>query len=123
MRYVCLIHIDESALGAVPSAEMDALNAGHVALNRDLQRSGCLIEAEALGPSASARLVRVREGRARVIDGPYAESKEVVAGIYLIEANDLDEAAAIAARMPGATLGTVEVRPTRRLTVGGEVVW
>ena len=123
MRYVCLIHIDESQLGAVPSAELDALNAGHVALNRDLQQSGHFIEAEALGPSGSARLVRVREGRPRVIDGPYAESKEVVAGFYLIEARDLDEAAAIAARMPGATLGTVEVRPTQRLTVGGEVVW
>jgi len=123
MRYVCLIHIDESALDALPLAELDALNAGHVELNRDLQRSGHLIEAEALGASADARLVRVREGRAHVVDGPYAESKEVVAGIYLVEAKDLDEAAAMAARMPGATVGTVEVRPTRRLTVGGEVVW
>jgi hypothetical protein len=123
MRFVCLIHIDETALAAVPPAEMDELNAGHVALNGDLQRTGHFIEAEALGPSAEARHLRVREGRVRVTDGPYAETKEVVAGVYLIEAADLDEATAIAARMPGARIGTVEVRPTRRLTVDGVQVW
>jgi hypothetical protein len=123
MRYLCLIHFDEAVFGALPDAERDALNAGHVALNEELKRSGHFIEAEALAPVAETKHVRREQGRARVVDGPYAESKEVIAGFYLIEAGSMDEALSIAERMPGGRLGAVEVRPTVRLTVDGVEVW
>ena len=119
MRYLCLIYLDEKQLAAMPQAEMDALNARHLALNEDLLKTGHFIEAEALTPGASATCVRVRNSRAAVTDGPYAETKEMVAGFYLIEARDLNEAIQVAARLPSAPLGTVEVRPCRDLEVGG----
>ena len=78
-----------------------------------------LIEAEALAPAASATCLRVRNGRPTVTDGPYAETKEMVAGFYVIEARDLNEAIAIAARLPGGKLGVVEVRPCRDLEIDG----
>ena len=119
MRYLCLIYLDEKQLAAMPQAEMDDLNARHLALNEDLLQSGHFVEAEALTPGASATCVRVRNGRPTVTDGPYAETKEMVAGFYLIEARDLNEAIAVAARLPAAPLGTVEIRPCRDLEVGG----
>jgi hypothetical protein len=119
MRYLCLIYLDEKRLAAMAQAEMDALNARHLELNEDLLKSGHFIEAEALTPSGSATCLRVRNGRPTVTDGPYAETKEMVAGFYLIEARDLNEAIQVAGRLPSAPLGTVEVRPCRDLEVGG----
>jgi hypothetical protein len=119
VRYLCLIYLDEKQLASMPQAEMDALNARHLALNEDLLKSGHFVEAEALTPGSSATCVRVRSGRAAVTDGPYAETKEMVAGFYLIEARDLNEAIQVASRLPSAPLGTVEVRPCRDLEVGG----
>jgi hypothetical protein len=119
MRYLCLIYLDEKQLDAMPQKEMDDLNQRHLDLNEDLLRSGHFIEAEALTPSASATCLRVRNGRSTVTDGPYAETKEMVAGFYLIEARDLNEAIVVASRLPGGALGTVEVRPCRNLEVGG----
>jgi hypothetical protein len=119
MRYLCLIYLDENELAAMPEHEMDALNRRHLALNEDLLESGHFIEAEALSPAASATCVRVRNGRATVTDGPYAETKEMVAGFYLIEARDLNEAIQVASRLPSAPLGTVEVRPCRDLEIDG----
>ena len=119
MRYLCLIHLDEKQLAAMPQPDMDALNERHLALNEDLLASGHFIEAEALTPGASATCVRVRNGRPTVTDGPYAETKEMVAGFYLVEARDLNEAIQVAARLPSAPMGTVEIRPCRDLEVGG----
>jgi hypothetical protein len=119
MRYLCLIYLDEKQLAAMPQSEMDALNSRHLELNEDLLKSGHFIEAEALTPSASTTCVRVRNGRPTVTDGPYAETKEMVAGFYLIEARDLNEAIQVAARLPSAPLGTVEVRPCRDLELDG----
>ncbi|MGE5616894.1 MAG: YciI family protein [Bacillota bacterium] len=119
MRYLCLIYLDEKDLDAMPEAEMSRLNARHLALNEELLASGHFIEAEALQPAADTTLVKVRNGRTVVTDGPYAETKEMVAGFYLVEARDLNEAIQLAARLPSAPLGTVEVRPCRDLVVGG----
>lgn len=119
MRYLCLIYLDEKQLAAMPENELSALNARHLALNEELLEGGQFIEAEALSPAASTTCVRVRNGRATVTDGPYAETKEMVAGFYLIEARDLNEAIQVASRLPSAPLGTVEVRPCRELEVGG----
>lgn len=118
MKYLCLIYLDEAAMDALPAHEMDALNAGHLDLNDELRRSGHFLAAEALQPSREA--ARLRKGqRAAVTDGPFTESKELVAGFYLLEARDLDEAVEIASRFPGGRHGTVEVRPCRELIVPG----
>lgn len=119
MRYLCLIYLGEKALAEMPAPELESLNARHLELNEELLASGHFIEAEALEPSASTTCVRLRNGRICLVDGPYAETKEMVAGFYLIEARDLNEAIQVAARIPAAPLGTVEVRPCRDLIVGG----
>lgn len=117
MKYLCLIYLNESELDAIPQGEMDALNTRHLDLNEDLRRTGHLLEAQALQPGRASSLVRVRNGKTIVTDGPFTESKELVAGFYLIEARDQDEANQIAARIPSAPLGTVEVRPVRTLVL------
>ncbi|MGH7712277.1 MAG: YciI family protein, partial [Gemmatimonadaceae bacterium] len=86
--------------------------------NDSLRASGHFIEAEALEPAAATACVRGRRGQTQVTDGPFTEAKELVAGFYLIEARDLDEAVDIASRIPSAPLATIEVRPTRQLDVG-----
>ncbi|MBV9881154.1 MAG: YciI family protein [Gemmatirosa sp.] len=117
MQFLCLIHLDEQRMAALPPAEVDDLNRRHLALNDDLRASRHLIAAEALAPSAAMRRVRPRPGQPPIVDGPFTEAKEVVAGFYLIDARDLDEAIAIAARFPGAAHGSVDVWPTRQLVV------
>jgi len=119
MKYLCLIHLDEVDLAAIPADEMSALNAAHLDFNDGLRTSGHFIVAEALEPARTAACVRLRHGRVSVTDGPYTEAKEVVAGFYLIEARDMSEAIEIAGRIPSAGLGTVEVRPARQLVVQG----
>ena len=119
MKYLCLIHLNEKEMNAMPAGDMNTLNAKHLDLNDALRASGHLIEAEALEPAAATACVRVRHGRASVTDGPFAEAKEMVAGFYLIEARDLNEAIQVAARIPSAPLGTVEVRAVRPLVVEG----
>ena len=119
MRYLCLIYLDQQQLAAMPEAQMSALNARHLEFNDGLLTSGQFIEAEALQASGTTTCVRVRQGKTSIIDGPYAETKEQVAGFYLIEARDLNEAIQVAARIPAASLGTIELRPCRDLIVDG----
>jgi len=120
MKYLLLIHLDEDRMNALSPAEMNELNRRHIRLNEELRASGHLIEAEALSPAADAATLQPRSGKLTVVDGPYAETKELVAGFYLIEAADRAEAFAIAARLPSAPLGRIEIRPTRRLIVDGQ---
>lgn len=119
MRYLCLIYLDEAELAAMPEKDMDALNARHLELNDELLDAGHFIEAEALQPASDTTCVNVRNGRTTLTDGPYAETKEMVAGFYVIEARDLNEAIQVAARIPSASMGTIEVRPCRDLEVDG----
>ncbi len=119
MKYLCLIYLDEARMAALPAAEMDALNAGHLDYNDALRASGHFVEAEALEPGARAATIRFRNGKPAITDGPFAETKEQVAGFYLVEARDLAEAVGIAAKFPSASLGRVEVWPTRQLVVEG----
>jgi hypothetical protein len=119
VRYLCLIYWDEHKLATLPADELNALNAAHLDFNDELRRSGHYVEAEALKPSTESTCVRVKGGRAMVTDGPFAEAKEVVAGFYLLEVRDRDEALEIAARIPSATHATVEVRPIHKLVVDG----
>jgi hypothetical protein len=117
MRYLCLIYLDENELAAMPEKDMSELNARHLRFNEELLASGQFVEAEALQPAAATTCVRVRNGKSGLTDGPYAETKEMVAGFYVIEARDLNEAIQVASRIPSAPLGTVEVRPCRDLEI------
>lgn len=119
MRYLCLIVWDEDRLAQMPPQEINRLNAAHLALNEDLIASGHFIEAEPLEASAVSTCVQVRDGKTGVTDGPFVETKEQVAGFYLIEARDLNEAIQVASRFPSAPHATIEVRPCRRLVVDG----
>ena len=120
MRYLCLIVWNEDTLAKLKPQELNRLNAAHLSLNESLIASGQFVEAEPLEPAAMSTCVRVRNGKTQVTDGPFAETKEQVAGFYLIEARDLNEAIQVAAQLPSAAYGTVEVRPCRRLVVDGE---
>ena len=119
MKYLILIHLNERELYAMSEADMSALNARHLDFNNRLRQSGNWIEAEALQPANTSKQVRVRRGKPSITDGPFAESKELVAGFYLIEARDIDEATRIASEIPSASIGTIEVWPTRKLIVDG----
>jgi hypothetical protein len=87
------------------------------AFAQSIDRSGHLLAGQALQGVDTATTVRVRDGRASVMDGPFAETKECLAGFYLIDAQDLDEAISIASRIPPARVGSIEVRPARELDV------
>jgi hypothetical protein len=108
MKYLCLVYLEEGKLRAVPDRECRACGDG-------LRTSGMLVAAEALQPVATATTVRVRNGSVSVTDGPFAETKEQLAGFYLIEARDLNEAIQAAAKIPPAREGSIEVRPIREL--------
>ena len=119
MRYLALIYLNESELAAIPAKEASDLNARHLDFNDGLRASGNFIVAEALAPAHETARVSKRGGTLHVTDGPFTEAKEVVAGFYLIEADDLEAATEIASRIPSASLGTIEVRPCRQLIVEG----
>jgi hypothetical protein len=108
MKYACLVYLETDKLNAVPDRE--CANCGDGLRNR-----GVLVAAEALQPVDAATSVRVRHGKVLITDGPFAETKEQLAGFYVVEAENLDEAIAIAAGIPPAREGTVEVRPVRQL--------
>jgi hypothetical protein len=111
MNYLCLVYIEETALNAMPEGEFEAFSDEHVALDEELKRSGHSIAAEALQPVHTATTVRVRNGRLFVTDGPFAETKEQLLGIYLIDAEDRNDAIQVASRIPSARVGSIEVRP------------
>jgi hypothetical protein len=124
MRYLCLIHLDEQALADMPADEVSAVNAAHWDLNDRLRGSGNYLAAEALAPAKATRRVTKRGGQMSVLDGPFAETKEVIAGFYLVEAKDMTEAIDIASQLPSAAFATIEVRPCRQLEViGREPRW
>ncbi len=111
MQYLLLIYAKESDWANVPEDERGQVFADYMALAKDLHAKGHYVGAEALQPIATATTVRVRNGKALTTDGPFAETKEQLGGYFLIEARDLDEAIAIAARIPDAKTGSIEVRP------------
>ncbi len=106
MKYLCLVYLDEKRMDEVPDSECLAYDAA-------IRKSGHCIASEALQSVETATTVRVRDGKVSVTDGPFAETKEQLAGFYLIEADDLDEAIQLAARIPPARVGSIEVRPIR----------
>lgn len=106
MKYLCLVYGDEKELHTVPDSEC-------LAYDDALRQSHRCLASEALESVRTAATVRVRNGKVSVTDGPFAESKEQLAGFYLVEARDLNEAIQLASKIPPARVGSVEVRPIR----------
>jgi hypothetical protein len=108
MKYLCLVYLEEKKFDAVPDSECMAFSEG-------IKKTGQRLAAEALQRVHTATTVRVRNGKVSMTDGPFAETKEQLAGFYLIDAKDLDEAVALASQIPPARVGSIEVRPVREL--------
>jgi len=111
MKFLFLIYHDEKTLDALPEQEMQALVDGALDYDEEIRRSGHYIVSNALQRTRTARTIRVRAGKAAVTDGPFAETKEQLGGYYIVKAENLDEARGIAARIPSARFGSIEVRP------------
>ena len=112
MRYLLLVYLDEKALN---ETEREECYQESTQLTHDLHSTGNYVAAAPLHPVSTATSVRVRDGKRLVTDGPFAETREQLGGYFLIEAHDLDEAMGIAARIPGARKGTIEIRPVMEL--------
>jgi len=106
MKYLCLVYLDEKRLNELPDEDC-------VIYDASIRDSGHCLASEALQPVHTATTVRVRDGKLSITDGPFAETKEQLTGFYLIEAKDLDEAIHIAANIPPARVGSIELRPIR----------
>jgi hypothetical protein len=116
MKFMFMIYHDENELGALPAGEMQALVDSALDYDETIKESGHYIVSNALQHSRMARTIRVRKGKVSTTDGPFAETKEQLGGFFLIEARDMDEACAVAARFPPARIATIEVRPVQELT-------
>ena len=115
MKYLLTIYEAESVWAEMPAAEQEKAFGEYMGLSSELKSSGKYLASEPLQPVATASTVRVRGGKTVVTDGPFAETREQLGGFYLIQADSLDEALAVAARIPGARTGGVEVRPVLEL--------
>ena len=111
MKYLCLIYEDEKFYEKVSREEGEKIFGEYMGFTQDIAKSGHLIAGEALQPTNTATTVRVRNGKISTTDGPFAETKEQLGGYYLVEARDLNDAIQVAARIPGARYGSIEVRP------------
>ena len=111
MKYLCLVYLDQENWSACP----DTICAAY---GQELTDSRQLLAAEALHPAHTATTVRVRGGQVQLYDGPFAETKELLAGFYLVDAKDLNEAIRIASGIPPAKYGSIEVRPVRQIDLG-----
>jgi hypothetical protein len=112
MRYLALIYEPERPPDAeIDQAMLDAEMAAYGAFTAEIRDRGIFVAGEALQPSSTATTVRIRDGRMEATDGPFAETKEVLGGFYLLACRDLDEAIGLAARIPAAKRGSIEIRP------------
>jgi hypothetical protein len=111
MQYLLMIYRNEAELGKMGPAERKQMTADYGTFTQSIIQSGHFKAGDGLQPATTATTVRVREGKTLTTDGPFAETREQLGGYYLIDAKDLDTALAIAARIPGAKTGSIEVRP------------
>jgi hypothetical protein len=111
MKYLCLVYLEEKERDAMPKRELDAWTNEALAYDEELRQRGHFIAAQALQSVQTATTLRVRNGKVSITDGPFAETKEQLAGFVLIQARDLNDAIRVASQIPGARYGTVEVRP------------
>ena len=115
MQYLCLIYTDESADARMTREEGQAIMGEYFAFTDGIKKSGHYVGGNPLQGTKTASTVRVRQGKMSTTDGPFAETKEQLGGYYLIEAKDLNDAIAVAAKIPAARSGSVEVRPIMKM--------
>ena len=115
MQYILLIYGNEAESSARPQAESMKMHGEYMEFTQGIKNSGHMLAGEPLEPSSTATTVRVKNGKTLRTDGPFAETREQLGGFYIVDAKDLDEAVTIAARIPGARTGSVEVRPIMKL--------
>lgn len=115
MKYLALVYYQESIINAMTEKEWHDLNQECIRCVEKLSGSGHFLAGNALHPVATATTVRLRQGEALISDGPFAETKEQLAGYYMLEARDLNEAIKLASHIPGARFGSIELRPVRDL--------
>jgi hypothetical protein len=111
MKYLCLIYENEKNWETMPPAESEAIMNQYFSFTEEIRKNGKYVAGEALQPTGTATTVRVRNGKVSTTDGPFAETKEQLGGFYMIEASDLNDAIQVAAKIPSARLGSIEVRP------------
>ena len=116
MKFMLIVHHDEEAFNKIEKEKRQQMLAESIELTHQLHAAGQYLSASPLQPAATAVMVRVREGKPLVTDGPFAETREQIAGYFLVNARNLAEAISIATRVPGARIGTVEVRPLIEVT-------
>jgi hypothetical protein len=115
MQYLLLIYANEIDFAAMSEGDKQAMYKEYLSFTESIRESGHYQGGNPLQPVATATTVRVRDGKTLTTDGPFAETREQLAGYYLIEGSDLDQAIGIAARIPGARRGSIEVRPIRQI--------
>jgi hypothetical protein len=111
MKYLLSIYTDESSWGSSTPEEIKETMDAYSAFGREVEERGAYLAGEGLQPTSTATMVRVRDGERLITDGPFAETKEQLGGFYLLDCKDLDEAIELAAKIPGAKSGSIEVRP------------
>ncbi len=116
MKYACLVYFEAKDMDALSEPELKALQRASYEYDMDLARRGYLVTAQALQSPDTAVTVRSRSGKVSTTDGPFAETKEQLAGFFLVEARDLNEAVQLASQAPMARIGPIEVRPTFELS-------
>lgn len=113
MKYLCLVYVEEPVLNGLSRSERVALSDESLQYCEELQKAGQFIAASPLHPVETATTVRVRSGRLATTDGPFAETKEQLGGFFMIDVRDLNDAIRLAAKIPAARLGSIEVRPIK----------
>jgi hypothetical protein len=117
MRYILLIYGDEKNAQQEGTPAGDAMMKGYMDFTQEVEKAGVMKSGEPLNPVATATTVRVRDGKTMTTDGPFAETKEQLGGFYILDCNDLDQAIAYAAKIPGAQHGSIEVRPIMEMSM------
>lgn len=115
MKYLCLVYYDENVINAMSPHEWESLNKECIACGDNLRSTGHFLGGNALQPVNTAMTLRIRDGKPQVTDGPFSETKEQLAGFYLLEAENLDQVIQLAGKIPPARLGSIEIRPIREL--------
>jgi hypothetical protein len=111
MRYLCLIYDEEKKIAGMSQSEQEKFMGDYFTFTEDIRKSGHHLAGEALQPVNTATTIRMRNGKISTTDGPFAETKEQLGGFYMINARDLNEAIKVAAKIPSAKLGSIEIRP------------
>ncbi len=122
MKYAFTIYGDESQRAAAAEEEQQAMSQAYGAVTQEMEEKGVFVAGDGLHPTQTATTVRVRGGNREVTDGPFAETKEQLAGFYVLDVKDLDEAIGWAAKIPGAQSGSIEIRPVLVYDEAGNLV-